>query len=122
MRDAVAATGLTFEELDQDNAVDVGCLSAVQRLHRQGRLSRQEYLCYAAARSGQLEELKLLRDNDCPWDSGTCDWTALGGHLEVLQWARANGCPWDKHTLIHARAKDHLEVVNWALANGCPEQ
>ena len=149
MRDAVAATGLTFEELDQDNAVDVGCLSAVQRLHRQGRLSRQEYLCYAAARSGQLEELKLLRDNDCPWDSGTCDWAALGGHLEVLQWARANGCPWsdttcawaalgghievlqwaranccpwDKHTLIHARAKDHLEVVNWALANGCPEQ
>ena len=42
MRDAVAATGrhvaLTFRE------VELGCLSAVQRLQRGGRLSRQEYL------------------------------------------------------------------------------
>jgi hypothetical protein len=34
MRDAVAATGLAFDELDENEAVDLGCLSAVQRLHR----------------------------------------------------------------------------------------
>jgi hypothetical protein len=45
MRGAVAAAGLTFEKLDEDDAVDLGCLSAVQRLHRGGHLSRQEYLC-----------------------------------------------------------------------------
>jgi len=45
MRDAVAATGLAFDELDENEAVDLGCLSAVQRLHRGGHLSRQEYLC-----------------------------------------------------------------------------
>ena len=54
MRDAVAATGLAFEELDGLDATIIGCLSAVQRMQRQGRLSRQEYLCQAAARSGQL--------------------------------------------------------------------
>jgi|TARA_B110000967_G_scaffold156846_1_gene161909 hypothetical protein len=42
MRDAVTATGLRFEELDEKRAVDLGCLSAVQRLQRGGRLSRQE--------------------------------------------------------------------------------
>ena len=93
MRDAVATTGLRFVELGEDDAVDLGCLSAVQRLQRQGRLSRQERLCQAAARSGQLEELKALRADGWPWDAGTCEWAAYGGHLEVLQWARANGCP-----------------------------
>ena len=42
MRDAVAATGLRFEELDEKCAVYLGCLSTVQRLQRRGRLSRQE--------------------------------------------------------------------------------
>ena len=42
MRDAVAATGLEFKEIDEDEAANIGCLSAVQRLQRGGRLSRQE--------------------------------------------------------------------------------
>ena len=61
MRDLVAETGLRFKELDEKRAVELGCVSAVQRMQRQGRLSRQELLCQAAARSGQLEELKVLR-------------------------------------------------------------
>jgi len=110
MRAAVAATGLQFVQLDEEKALKLGCLSALQRLQRQGRLSRQENLCAAAARSGLLEELKVLRANGCPWDwrtcSGACPWdwrtcsgAAEGGNLEVLQWARANGCYWDANTL-----------------------
>ena len=72
MRDAVAATGLEFAELGEDEAVTLGCLSAVQRLQRGGRLSRQELLCQAAARSGQLEELTVLRADGWPWDRWTC--------------------------------------------------
>tara|TARA_B110000503_G_scaffold83526_1_gene127494 strand:- start:2838 stop:3158 length:321 start_codon:yes stop_codon:yes gene_type:complete len=40
MRDAVAATGLRFQEIGGYDAVELGCLSAVQRLQRRGRLSR----------------------------------------------------------------------------------
>ena len=40
MRDAVAATGLRFKEIGGYDAVELGCLSAVQRLQRRGRLSR----------------------------------------------------------------------------------
>ena len=98
MRDTVAATGLRFKELGEDESVELGCLSAVQRMQRQGRLSSRELLCHAAALSGQLEELKLLRENDCPWDESTCFGAAFGGHLEVLRWVRANGCPWNETT------------------------
>ena len=121
MRDAVAATGLRFEELGEHEAtITLGCVSAVERLYRGGRLSRQEYLCAAAARSGQLEELQALRADGWPWDKQTCVVAALGGHLEVLQWLRASGCPWDSDTCTGAAHGGHLEVLQWARANGCP--
>ena len=119
MRDAVAATGLAFEELDGLDATIIGCLSAVQRLQRQGRLLRQEYLCQAAARGGHLEELKVLRANGCPWNSLTFWHAAMGGHLEVIQWACTNGCPWDERTCWAAARGGHLEVLQWLRANGC---
>ena len=79
MRDAVAATGLRFEELGEHEAtITLGCVSAVERLYRGGRLSRQEYLCAAAARSGQLEKLKEFRADGWPWDTITCWVAALG--------------------------------------------
>jgi hypothetical protein len=120
MRDAVAATGLRFKELGEEEAVELGCLSALQRLQRGGRLSRRERLCEAAARVGHLEELTVLRADGWPWDRDTCSAAALGGHLEVLQWARANGCPWDAGTCMYAASDGHLEVLQWARANGCP--
>ena len=61
-------------------------------------MSRQELICEAAAMSGQLEELKLLRADGWPWDAETCAAAARGGHLEVLRWALANGYLWDEWT------------------------
>ena len=57
MRDAVTATGLRFEELDEKRAAELGCLSALYRRQRGGRLSRRERLCEAEARVGNLEVL-----------------------------------------------------------------
>jgi hypothetical protein len=74
----------------------------------------------AAARSGQLEELKALRADSWPWDRDTCSAAALGGHLEVLQWAHANGCLWDIRTCHKAAEGGYLKVILWARANGCP--
>ena len=119
MRDAVAATGLRFEEMGENEAVELGCLSVLRRLQRQGRLSCQELLCQAAARSGQLEELKALRENGCPWDEMTCVYAAMGGDLELLQWARTHWCPWGVETCACAAKGGHLEVLQWLRANGC---
>ena len=58
MRAAVAETGLRFTKLGEDEAVDLGCLTSLQRRQRGGRLSRQERLCEAAAKGGHLEVLQ----------------------------------------------------------------
>ena len=85
MRDAVAATGLEFDELDEDDAAELGCLSALKHLQRGGRPSRRERLCEAAARSGQLEKLKEFREIGWPWDKWMCAGAAEDRHLEVLE-------------------------------------
>ena len=120
MRAAVAETGLRFTKLGEDEAVDLGCLTSLQRRQRGGRLSRQELLCQAAARGGNLEKLKEFRTNGCLWGVMTCPYAASGGHLEMLQWARDNGCPWNHMTCSYAARAGQLEVLRWARANGCP--
>ena len=93
MRDEVTVTGLTFTELGEYVAAELGCLRAVRRLQRRNHLMRQERLCEAPAGGGLFEELKALRRNGTPWDTSTCAAAARGGHLKIRQWARANGCP-----------------------------
>ena len=121
MHDAVAATGCALSELCVQEAVLLGCLSAVERLLRRGILHEREreYLCHAAARSGQLEKLMLLRENNKPWDEITCAAAACGGHIEVIQWLGANDCPWDEKTCSAAAKEGLLEVLQWARSNGC---
>ena len=87
-------------------------------MQRQGRLSRQELLCQAAAWSGQLEELKVLRTDGWPWDRDTSSAAAFGGHLEVLQWARANGCPWGLGFSGGFRSGREAETCEWAAKGG----
>jgi hypothetical protein len=138
MRDAVAATGHRVRGVEVKAAVRLGYLSTLKHLHRQGRLhvnsegSLQKcftgkiheieatVLHQEAAAKGQLEVLKWLRANGCPWDEKTCASAAQAGHLEVLQWARANGCPWDANTCAGAALAGHIKVLQWARANGCP--
>ncbi|MDA9097840.1 ankyrin repeat domain-containing protein [bacterium] len=107
----------------------------MQRRKRQSHLSHLKYLCQAAARSGQLEELKVLLANDAPrilprsawtpgcdpWTVDTCSAAARGGHLEVLQWLRSGAaCSWNRDTCLAAAKGGHLETLWWARANGCP--
>tara|TARA_B110000459_G_scaffold40324_1_gene43613 strand:- start:565 stop:1248 length:684 start_codon:yes stop_codon:yes gene_type:complete len=121
MRDAVAATGLQFEELDENDATQLGCLSALQRRHRQGRLRLREHLCEAAARSGHLEVLQWLHANGCPWNKWTCAAAVAYGHVKVLQWASGNECPCDEaETVFRAAFNGHLNILIWACVKGCP--
>ncbi len=62
------------------------------------KLTKMTSRCIAF--SGNLELLKWVRSNGCPWDDDTCFYAAYGGHLKVLKWARSNGCPCECGTLI----------------------
>ena len=120
MRDAVDATGRKVESFGERDAARRGYLSTLKCLRRRGRLRDERLLCAAAARNGDLEGVKALRADGCPWDARTCEYAAKHGHLEVLQWARANGCPWNEWTCTGAANGGHLEILQWARENGCP--
>ena len=120
MRNAVDATGRKIKKLSDTDAANLGHLSLLKDRHTRGVLKSKRYLCEAAARSGQLEELKAFRAKNFPWNRCTCAGAAQRGHLEVLQWARANGCPWDAKTCTNAAEGGHLETLKWARENDCP--
>ena len=98
MRDAVDATGREIKKLSDEEAAHLGHVSLLKDRHMRGVLKHRCLTCAAAARKGDVEELKALRADEWPWDTRTCAYAAKGGHLEVLKWARANGCPWDAKT------------------------
>ena len=127
------ATRRKIKKLSDQKAADLGYVGLLKDRRSRGVLRDEYLLCAAAARSGQLEELKALRADNFPWnrpstcataarpwDASTCTCAALGGHLEVLQWARENDCRWDEKTCACAALGGHLEVLKWARANGCP--
>ena len=120
MRDAVVETGLRIEELGEVRAAMLGCLNAVQRLQRGGNLSRKEYLCVAAARSGQLEELKALRADGCPWDGKAMFIAAKFGHEAMMRALIKTGADINKAmndgvTLVYTAALSGQEMVLRAL-------
>ena len=78
-----------------------------------------EIFCNAAAKSGHLAALYLLRSWNYPWGPETCARAAGAGKCTVLQWMRANGCEWDSTTCEQAAAEGHLEVLQWAAKSGC---
>ena len=103
MRDTMAVIGLRLEELGEYQALKLGCLSAVKRRHRRGVLSGQELLCAAAAKGGHLEELKVLRADDWPWNENTCFRAAEWGHLGDERTARrVEGVAQERHAVGRA--------------------
>ena len=52
----------------------------------------------AAVENGDLNNMKWLQANNCPWDSDTFKEAAYQGHFEVLVWLLHNYCPWDENT------------------------
>ena len=79
-----------------------------------------EWACRGAAAGGQLEALRWLRSEGCPWNIGACAGAALYGHLEALKWLRSEGCPWDEYACSFAAAGGHLEMLKSLRSEGCP--
>ena len=112
MRAAVDATGREITDVaDPLKAEALGFLTTLRHMHSRGRLKSTDHdmLCNAAARSGQFEELKVLRAENWPWSRITCAKAANDGQLKILQWARENDCPWDEDTRYEAAAMGYVE-------------
>ena len=117
-RDAVVATNRHVRELEEQEAAELGCVSALRRLERRGLLDKRHF-CSVAAGSGHLHVLKWGREVGCPWDAWTCAAAAWGGHLEMLRYLRASGCPWDARTSAAAAIHEDTRLIEFAHTNGC---
>ena len=81
---------------------------------------QKERFCAQMARKGNVELLKFLRENGCPWDRFTCYKAAENGHLECLKYAHENGCPWGWKICSSAAENGDLECLKYAHEKGCP--
>ena len=76
--------------------------------------------CDYAAESGYIDILKYVLAHGCPFDELTCAMAARGGQLEILKFLRNElNCPWDYRTVFIAAAMGHLDVLKWTIANSC---
>lgn len=76
-------------------------------------------VCEAAARNGHLNCMRYAHENGCPWGKRTCAVAAGSGRLECLQYAHENGCYWDESTCRRAAAGGHMACLRYAHENGC---
>ena len=74
----------------------------------------KERFCARMALNGNLDLLKYLHENGCPWNEATCTCASLVGHLECLKYAHEHGCPWNEFTSSESALRGHLECLKYA--------
>ena len=96
----------------------VKCLAFICSV-RHHPLTAEETSC--AAKSGQLECLKILREHGCPWDESVYKGAATKGHVECLQYAVEHGCPRGVDDPCAAAAGNaQLEALQYLHSQGFP--
>ena len=71
-------------------------------------------MCGYAARHGQLEMLKWLREQDYPWDEDVPIGAIKYGHIDTFSWAIDNGCPYNRE-----RCMEMVDKLNVHKCNNC---
>ena len=53
-------------------------------------------------------------------DTGVFESACMGDQLEALKWLRSEGCPWNEWTCEEAAREWNRNVLRWAMDNDCP--
>ncbi len=81
---------------------------------------RYNVICTYAAQYGHLDIIQWMYESGkCKLDTHMCSFAAIGNQLEALRWLRANGCPWDANVCAFAARNCYLDILQWAHDNGC---
>jgi len=82
-------------------AVRSGHLDILQWLHNNNMLTLSKHAMYLAAPHGS-SLISWLRERKCPWNEYACENVAKYGDLSTLQWLRAQDppCPWSEKDMF----------------------
>ncbi len=61
--------------------------------------------------------MKWLKENGCPWDTGTFTYATRNGNLENINWLKENGFSWNTQILANAALNGNQENMKWLMDN-----
>jgi len=73
-----------------------------------------------AAKSGQLEFVKMLHELGWPFDFYTWSYASNSGNLELLKWLQTNNCPIPTYAYGEAPRSGHLNLIRWIKEQKLP--
>ena len=102
------------------DAVTNNDLNGLKYLHKNG-CPWDEVVIYSKACSlGNYEILKYLNENGYSWDSYACGEVSTNGYLDCLKKLHENGCPWTEEACTGAVNGGHFGCLEYLHENGCP--
>lgn len=112
----------SYDQLFQDFLKEMeGNVECLKYLHDNG-CPWNESSCIAAASEGNLgnlENLKYFHENGCPWNEQTSKAAVRIGDINCLKYLHENGCLWNLQTMRVAVEKGKIESVKYMHENGC---
>jgi len=113
------------EEFDDIMIVAAKCgnIDIVKWLTSKNIIDRRYSCTEAAAKGGNLEVLKHVREQGSQWSKKVCILAAKNGHLDMIQWARLQKCPWNPSKMFPAAVScrtNQLDLYEWLWQQGCP--
>jgi hypothetical protein len=115
-----ALLGLPLSDAVFEGAAESGCLAKMTSLHLDNKRAQlPERICDYAAKSGSIELMSWLKQQDCTLDADTCYWAAASGHLPLLQFLYSQACTGDAATCNAAALRGDLAMLQWLRSKGC---
>ena len=79
-----------------------------------------QMVTYAAAENGHIDCLRFAVEKGCRLHPAISRCAAQQGHLDCLKYVMMNGCEWDKNLTYIAARGARWDCLDWCLDNGCP--
>jgi hypothetical protein len=146
---AARELGMEFSAATMMGAAEGNQLPVLQYLHAQ-KYPWHWTVPAAAARRGDLEMLRWLKEQGCGWEDGkdilcaavrsgnidmaawvkqqpgvVCDENTMAaaagkGHTAICEFLHAEQCPWSPSACWAAASNGHVDTLRWLREHGCP--
>jgi hypothetical protein len=113
--------GSCDNEKCQHAAAKSGNLEVLRLLKTRGVKTHETQVFDAAVLGNHLEMIEwLLVDRDCNWTSDTTKNACLAGNFDLLKRSFDRGCPLNEFCSRNAALGGHFEILIWLVGNKCP--